>query len=190
MTEMTNKGESRFNHGLEWANVLFVTMTDIATSYNLRMHQKRNKKCNKNRDPHLFACVNKFLASESLCEIPWLKKYSPPGLKKCTNEEIMQYFEFAYNVSSGYGSKIDRKGCAGGEKYCVENFWKAEKFSTEKQSASGNLFGYFTILSQEVVCTLFNLCTLCCIWKIELHPSFTPYLKKFFFFNLSIKLNS
>ena len=76
---MTNKGESRFNHGLEWANVLFVTMSDIATSYNLRMHQKRNKKCDKNRDPHLFACVNKFLASESSCEIPWLKHYSPPG---------------------------------------------------------------------------------------------------------------
>ena len=107
MTEMTNKGESRFNHGLEWANVLFVTMTDIATSYNLRMHQKRNKKCDKNRDPHLFACVNKLLASETSCEIPWLKQYSPPGLKKCTNEEIMQYFEFAYKIFKIYFPKVN-----------------------------------------------------------------------------------
>ena len=76
---MTNKGESRFNHELQWANVLMVTVSDTSADYNLRMHQKRNKKCDKNRDPHLFACVNKFLASKSSCVIPWLKDYSRLG---------------------------------------------------------------------------------------------------------------
>ena len=49
LIEMTNKGESRFNQELEWANIKYVTISDTLTSYNLRMHQKRNKQCDKNK---------------------------------------------------------------------------------------------------------------------------------------------
>ena len=53
LIEMTNKGESRFNHELEWANIKYVTISDTLTSYNLRMHQKRNKQCDKNKGPKI-----------------------------------------------------------------------------------------------------------------------------------------
>ena len=54
---MTNKGESRFNHELEWANIKYVTISDTLTSYNLRMHQKRNKQCDKNKGPKISEAI-------------------------------------------------------------------------------------------------------------------------------------
>ena len=75
------------------------------------------------QDPQLFACVNNFLASESSCEIPWLKNYSPPGLKKCTNKEIRQYFDLANKISIGYGYEIDKLFTGSDNKFRLSNLW-------------------------------------------------------------------
>ena len=82
------------------------------------------------KDPQLFACVNKFLASESSCEIPWLKKYSLPGLKKCTNKEIRQYFDLAYKISIGSGYEIDKLFTGSDNEFRFSNLWFFSPIST------------------------------------------------------------
>ena len=154
--EMRTKGESKFNHELNWSDILFISTTSSEiTSYDLRALQLKRSplisNCDITNSKQPFDCINKFLASNTPCEIPWLKRYAPAGLEKCeTSEQTKQYFDMAFNVSIGVSNETELKNFGCLVKNCIENTWRAEKLITRKQPPNISLFGMFGILSNQV----------------------------------------
>ena len=150
LLEMSSKGESKFNRVIDWTKSMALTLSPEFGTYNLKMHQKRNKKCDKNKKLPSFDCVNSFLASKSPCRIPWLNDTATKN--KCSEpEEMKQHFELAFNIMSengGVGKELRNFGCP--PKSCVETYWKAEKFTSVKQTETIPILGYFSAMSREV----------------------------------------
>ena len=149
LLEMASKGESKFNRVFDWTKSMLFTISPEFGSYNLKMHQKRNKKCDKNKKLPSFDCVNSFLASKSPCKIPWLNDVATQ--KECSEpEEMKQHFELAFNImmGNGVGKELRNFGCP--SKSCVETYWKAEKFTSMKQTGNISILGYFNAMSTEV----------------------------------------
>ena len=74
-------GESNFNSGLNWENVLFFAIRErcaCSSGYSEYMLREKRFKdianCDQmNQQEPSFHCMNRFMDSESSCDIPWLK---------------------------------------------------------------------------------------------------------------------
>ena len=151
LVEMATKGESKFNRVFDWSKSMLITISPEFGSYNLKMHQKRNKKCDKNKKLPSFECINSFLASKIPCKIPWLNDVAAKN--KCSEQQMKQHFELAFNImmgngSNGVGQELRNFGCT--QKSCIETYWKAEKFTSVKQTGNISILGYFNAMSTEV----------------------------------------
>ena len=96
------KGESKFNRVFDWTKSMLITISPEFGSYNLKMHQKRNQKCDKNKKLPSFECINSFLASKSPCKISWLNDVTAKN--ECSEQQMKQHFELAFNIMMGNGS--------------------------------------------------------------------------------------
>ena len=156
VVEMATKGESKFNRVFDWTKMMLLKISPEFGSYNLKMHQKRNKECDKNEKLPSFDCVNSFLASKSPCRIPWLNDTAATKNKCSQPEEMKQHFELAFNImteNGGVGKELRNFGCS--PKSCVETYWKAEKFTSAKQTdyqqtGTISILGFFSAMSREV----------------------------------------
>ena len=148
VVEMATKGESKFNRVFDWTKMMLLKISPEFGSYNLKMHQKRNKECDKNEKLPSFDCVNSFLASKSPCNIPWLNDIAAKN--KCSEHQLKQHFDLAFKIMTGNGvrQQLRNFGCA--QKSCIETYWKAEKFTSAKQIGNISLLGYFNAMSPEV----------------------------------------
>ena len=154
LVEMATKGESKFNRVFDWAKSMLITISPEVGSYNLKMQQKRNRKCDKNKKLPSFECINSFLASKSPCKISWLNDVATKNQtakNECSEpEEMKQHFELAFNImnGNGVGKELRNFGCSA--KSCVETYWKAEKFTSLKQTENISMVGAFNAMSTEV----------------------------------------
>ena len=148
LVEMATKGESKFNRVFDWTKSMLITISPESGSYNLKMQQKRNRKCDKNKKLPSFECINSFLASKSPCNIPWLNDVAAKN--RCSEQQMKQHFELAFNIMTGNGvrQQLRNFGCA--QKSCIETYWKAEKFTSVKQTGNISILGYFNAMSTEV----------------------------------------
>ena len=148
LVEMAIKGESKFNRVFDWAKSMLIPISPEVGSYNLKMHQKRKRKCDKNKKLPSFECINSFLASKSPCKIPYLNDVAAKN--KCSELQMKQHFELAFKIMTGNGvrQQLRNFGCA--QKSCIETYWKAEKFTSVNQTGNISILGYFNAMTTEV----------------------------------------
>ena len=80
--EASKIGESNFNNNFDWENAMFFKIPEkceCSTGYSEYMLKEKRFKnvanCDKtNQQEPAFHCINRFMDSESSCDIPWLKK--------------------------------------------------------------------------------------------------------------------
>ena len=80
--EASKMGESNFNNNFDWENAMFFKIPEkceCSTGYSEYMLKEKRFKnvanCDKtNKQEPAFHCINRFMDSESSCNIPWLKK--------------------------------------------------------------------------------------------------------------------
>ena len=87
--EVSKLGESNFNNNFYWEDAMFFTIRErcaCSSGYSeYLMREKRFKgiaNCDQtNQQEPGFHCINRFMNSESSCDIPWLKVFLCPNFK-------------------------------------------------------------------------------------------------------------
>ena len=76
--EASEMGESNFNNNFDWENAMFFTIHEKSGYSEHLLKEKRFKyatNCDQtNEQEPAFYCINRFMDSESSCDIPLLKE--------------------------------------------------------------------------------------------------------------------
>ena len=166
--EFARYGESKFNSPqLDWDHALFIQVGEPCKCslefpiYTLsRQKTKRIEDCVAENDQKIpsFECIDQFLASKSLCGIPWLTKFStflPKVMENCTTDQIKQHFDLYYNISIGEKvviTELQEFGCL--KKNCEIDIWTAhEKMRAATRNTPGsnnNTFAWMEVREVKV----------------------------------------
>ena len=174
---MTRRNDSKLNSNkFDWSNALYLPIQENCNCYSgypdydlrrktLKKISRNNYNCDKSNQRKSFDCINKFLASETSCNVSGLKMYSQKedGMEQCTSEQLKQYFQLYRQIIIGQKNtirKVEKFGCLVDN--CIEDTWTARQISKVTSTPNDTTFATIGYMRQQVV-KLFLLETTHCL---------------------------